>query len=750
MKRLLLLALFLLPLASASLTDGLIHHWNFDSPSLPINDTIGSKPWTDFSPPNTDPTFLASSPSCKYNGCYLFVPNDDTLRITALHGNAPFTFGYWARVNGSSYAFYSDNTGINWVFSNGLNIPGGFMGVYDGTAFRSTGINRDFNVLSFYLWSFNQTSNTFKLYKNGVSSGPIAYDGSVDLTGTMTVGIAGGAGSPYKGTIDEMFFWNRAFSDSEASELYTATLTESFPFIIGSQIIASDATSGAPLNTFNVTWSNSTINFTNVSVGASAIFNKVFTLFNVTVVKSGYYNNSILNHNPIINPTENVLLSRGILNLSSPVAGFNYTVRNNDTNVLLVDSSSSNSSALVFLAGFNLEFVNLTIKADKAGWTNYSTTIKFNGSDHTHNLLLISNPSILNITVKDESTNSQLTTPIIIQLIGSESVNSSNSTGTLYLDNVTGDDYEIILSGTGYLTRRYYVTVPADAYLPLTLYLLNTSNPNVELILYEVTDENGVTLSNVTVKALRFFVSANAFQLVEQSISDSSGTGGLYLEKVNPKYKFIVESNGNIILTTVPAQIFQSTLLLRADLSEDVIQSLVAVIGISSSVTYNNFTNSFTLTYTDTTGLTDEVCLTVRKETFRASNVVNQTCINGAAGSITLGIGANRTGQYIATATLETNTEFSPALLDQLAVILGSGIQAFGGIAMILTAFLVLGLSMTLIFVTKSAIGGIISVIAGLIIASFIGILSVGTPIIIGVITVGIIVMIITRPRGAT
>ena len=358
----------------------------------------------------------------------------------------------------------------------------------------------------------------------------------------------------------------------------------------------------------------------------------------------------------------------------------------------------------------------------------------------------------INLTIYDEFTNEKLDIATVTVIKSTESQNKNTTDGNMSF-SITPDTYELIYNSPTSFQRHYYFTLinlSSSGVDNINLYLLNTSTTNAQLVTYTVTDENGVPLNNATVKVLRFYPELNTYIIVEMSISDTNGAGGLHLEKINPKYMFIVERNGVVIISTQGAQIFQDDILLRADLSEDVIESLVSVIGMQKSLTFTNVTNDFTLTWNDNTGVTSEVCLTVSKVSLRSTKEVNSSCVNSASGSITLGIGENRTGQYVARANLETTTQFSPALLTELSVWLENNLQLFGGMAIFLSALLILGVSLTLIFMTQSAVGGIMGVIIGVILSVMLGLLSIGITIIIGIIIVGLLVMFLTRARGAT
>ena len=360
------------------------------------------------------------------------------------------------------------------------------------------------------------------------------------------------------------------------------------------------------------------------------------------------------------------------------------------------------------------------------------------------------NPISMIATVRDELTQDVITSNVSLIIVGAGvSANYTTTNGTIFIQSLELGDYEIIYDSEDFFLRRYYLTLSDSTGTSFNLYLLNTSQTNAQLITYELQDENGVSLSNTTLKILRNYPAENAYKIVEMSVSDSNGEGGVHIEKINPKYKFIVESGGNVIFTSLGAQIFNDNLIIRADTSEDVILSLVTIQAMTDSLTFNNASNNFVYTWNDPTSIVSEVCLTVEKISGLGITRVNYTCVSSAAGSITLGIGENKTGQYSAIAQVETTTAFSPHISEVLQIILNNPGLILGGLGLFLALLLILGLALTGMFAFKSAAATGIMTVLGYIAAGFMGLMQVTIGSVIAIIAILVLILVFgARVKG--
>lgn len=340
---------------------------------------------------------------------------------------------------------------------------------------------------------------------------------------------------------------------------------------------------------------------------------------------------------------------------------------------------------------------------------------------------------------------------VLINAFGDDSYFVDTISEALRISTLTTGTNTIKYSKNGFFTRYYTFN---STYSPfktnINLYLLNQSTTNSALITYTVTDENSVPDPGVTIKALRLYSETNSYVEVANSVSDINGEGGLHLEKIVPFYKFILEKNGQVLLTTEGAQIFNDEIIIRADQSENVIESIAAIAGLSESLTFDNSTNEFTYIYNDAEGIVNEVCLIVEKIEGFGVKQINQTCLTGSsAGSITLGSGGTGIkGNYQARTTIETTTAFSPHTGAILSVVLGGAPLILGTLGVFLAALFITGMALTGMFIFKSGAAIIFLTVIGYILSGAVGLLTVTIPTAITVLAIGGIAIYLTSKMG--
>jgi hypothetical protein len=424
------------------------------------------------------------------------------------------------------------------------------------------------------------------------------------------------------------------------------------------------------------------------------------------------------------------------------ITGGSGSYGGHDNNANIYNLSATQTGGTVSYDGLT-GLYNITLV--KPGYFNTSHEINMTINENKE-----FNPISMIATIRDELTQEVITSNVSLIIVGMDiSANYSTTNGTIFIQSLELGDYEIIYDSDDFYLRRYYLTLSESTGTIFNLYLLNTSQTNAALITYELQDENGVDLKNTTIKALRNYPAENAYKIVEMSRSDDNGDGGLHLQKIDPKYKFIVESNGNVIFTGIGAQIFNDNLVIRADTSEDIILSLVTIQAMTDSLTFNNATNNFLYTWNDPTSIVSEVCLTVEKVTGLGISQVNYSCVSSAAGSITLGIGANRTGIYSAIAQVETSTPFSPQISAYLQLVLPSLGVSLGALGLFLGLLIILALALTGMFAFKSAAATGIMAVIGYIASGFLGLIAVTIASVIAVIVILVLILVFGQKTKA-
>lgn len=679
---------------------------------------------------------------------YITITDDDLL-IDELAGGS-WSFSAWVKPDVVENTHYTFSVGQAAAVKAGLEFKDdannlGFR-YYDFTGWEWDD-NNDYNVENgewlHVAVTYNITNNQGRIYYDGVTKQTATFTAYSATQDRYLIGARSDLTNLFDGMMDEISIWNRTLSIAEVAEINDSLY---YPFTDLQEIRIQDSYNDSYLNIFNATASNLSVNISNTTTTGYLSFFNLTGYYNLTITAPHYFNKTF--NNTLFGYASPITfnLSRGTVRVETDFTGFNVTLLDTSNgNVIYTNETTTNRSITYYSGNFT---TNITVNVSKVGYTYEEITFINNQNDQYIYANIIKDPSILNITIYNEVTNTPIQSPVSLAVVGASYSNYSNTTGVIYADNLTTGDYEIIYSSPDFYQRRYYLTVSLDSFTNLRLYLLNKSNTDADLITYEVTDQNGVPLTNMTVKALRFYPEENAYKIVEMSTTDVSGTGGAHLEKINPKYRFFVENtNGNLVLTTIEAQLFSNNVILRVDESENVIQSLSTVTNITKSLTFNNATNTYTLTWNDPRNIVNEVCLEIKKITFNNRVVVNSSCTTGPSGVISLGIGANVTGQYIARGLLETNTQFSPYSFIDRTDLLNNPAIILGGLGFILAFFIVVGLSLTGVFLVKSPVIAIVMGTVGLIFSAMFGLIAVGIAIVMGIIIVALMVIFLTRSQ---
>lgn len=365
-------------------------------------------------------------------------------------------------------------------------------------------------------------------------------------------------------------------------------------------------------------------------------------------------------------------------NTGTSLADFNVSLYNSSGSLLRYNFTNT-TTGFVWL-GENLD--NYTITFDKTGFLANNYTFEYLNATQGHTFLATEVPT-LNLTFYDEQTNELLTKNVTFSVLFGDGTAFNGSTSTGFSSNVsvaTGI-VEITYDSELYHERKYFVNMSPLNVSALRLYLLNKTAENVAQIDYRVTDENFKILPDAYVKVMRRYIESGAevTRVVEISKSDINGEGFVHVEKVTADYQFIIEYLGNVVLITEISPIKDATTNLRVSVDEDVVESLFDKTDITTNLTFNNVTRKFTFIYNDPNNIVEEICLRISRILGSGSRLVNSSCLSTATGTITLGIPVD-TGNYVAYAYIDTNTEFSEHPLEQLSIIdtTEGNLQSFG------------------------------------------------------------------------
>lgn len=371
----------------------------------------------------------------------------------------------------------------------------------------------------------------------------------------------------------------------------------------------------------------------------------------------GYFNNSITS--PFIYSTEinTVSCSVGLqqTNITACDSGGNcQTVRNYwyNTAKLRIRAKNTVGSAITNFTIFsnnvlqgsttsgifdfnNISAGNYNISIDAPGYENKSTIVTVSVAYHEYNFTLYTTNSI-SFEFRDENT-SALVNNVTIELISELfSNNYTTSNGTLFVDLLTPNLYAMrYKSKDGYPEKFYYFNLQNRTHTNLTLYLVRDPT-DVTATVY---DEASRGLEDAYIKVLRYDLETNSYIVREIVKTNFEGVTTMKLKLNTEFYKFIIEYPlGTIKEVTSPTYIYETDLIFQINLGIETADNYFNTEGVNYKLYFNNDTNNFVFTYSDTNNVVSQGCLKIYKQTLLSNELYNSSCVPSSSASIVLNI----------------------------------------------------------------------------------------------------------------
>jgi len=376
------------------------------------------------------------------------------------------------------------------------------------------------------------------------------------------------------------------------------------------------------------------------------------------------------------------------------------------------------------------------------------------------NLTITSSPCTdlaLNFTLYDEENLSQINGTMEYNFIYGGTSNSSqvrvygkiDSTYSLYLcvnaslsTNWTMGSGQIFYRSPSYVDRRYYLFNNTYIYnnsREILLYDLYTADQTSFQLDIEDTSLNPYVSRYTTLN--RWYNDLNEYKVVDVGFTDETGSTIIHVKTEDIDYRIgVYEQNGTLIKLANPIRMVcltsPCTYTLKISPSET---DYTSFLGVDYLFTFNETSNIWTFTYSDTTGNTQYMNLSVYKLQGNSYTSVCSSLGSGSAGSIV----CNTTGQ---TGTLkgEVTRSASPFIvIAQKLVNIGSdALKSSWG----LWLSMILVIPIIFVFAFMSPIGMVIGAVIALIPAFYFG--SINLAIIGGVAVLGGIVLHFVKRVG--
>jgi hypothetical protein len=316
--------------------------------------------------------------------------------------------------------------------------------------------------------------------------------------------------------------------------------------------------------------------------------------------------------------------------------------------------------------------------------------------------------------------------------------------GSLLTSNIFAD-----YKAPGYSERTYYVyhaTLDTSTIYNLSLLLL--TEPESNLILMYVHDQDGKSMDNALVETFRYYPSENTYRSVQKTATDYAGLTGQYLTLDTVNYKFSISRDGIPLplvdsgLITNHYPIHTTTLYFTVNTEPGFLGSYLRTEAVTSGLTFNNNTNTFTFTYTDPTSIALAGCMAVYKTTIINEIKVYDDCLTTPTGTLSYTIPGVPDGNYKAEGYIrQTGSDPYNNVLNRYEIDFGENkAQLFGAEGLVFTLIFFVAL-VCVGFVTKSLAVPLIFGFIGLVGALIIGMIVIKTMTLIGVILlIGIVI----------
>jgi hypothetical protein len=179
----------------------------------------------------------------------------------------------------------------------------------------------------------------------------------------------------------------------------------------------------------------------------------------------------------------------------------------------------------------------------------------------------------------------------------------------------------------------------------ISLFLLNDSLATItELITWDSAQN---PIPNILIQIQMYDVGTDTFYTVGMGKTSFEGKDVAYLTWYSTLYKFIFIRNGEVVKTTEPYKI--SSTPQTFTISDAVTYSFDKFRDFVYTLTYNNITKNFILTFTKPSGLVDQGCLRVTKRSVQNDTEICLVCETSTSATIYCNIGGSGNGTFIAT-----------------------------------------------------------------------------------------------------
>lgn len=352
-------------------------------------------------------------------------------------------------------------------------------------------------------------------------------------------------------------------------------------------------------------------------------------------------------------------------------------------------SNTSTSGNITYPDLVRNSVVDIYITADGYQATNITDlTLDVALKNVTFNLTPIGR---MNISFYDEILNTQMTNEEIdFNIIGDSNINYTTTTGYQYIANLSSGTYEFRYKGNTTYWNSYFLTITETTSSDLRLYLINTSESN---LIDAHVEDSGNNIEDAYLIVYKRFIPENTYRIVRMAATDFAGDAGLYLNKYDTWYRFAIQYplGTTTFISSNDYQITKDELNFNINVGGDILESYRIIDDVYILLDYNNLTNTtgrISYQWIDSNSIVQEGCLEIIQRGALSDTTLSNTCANGTSGELYYDI--NETGAYYAIAYLESNTNNSLYVVDNLALDFDARFDTFGNFGIFLAFIIIL------------------------------------------------------------
>ena len=525
--------------------------------------------------------------------------------------------GFWSRAltPAEITQLYNNGDGLPMVIIMN-NIAITLESPLNKTTISDVGANftSSFNITGTKANNYTWKNATYYVWKNG------------DLFNTTTVSLSGNS-TNYTQNIDSFtladYKWNvLGYYGNDTYSNYTWSSNGNFTFTVGASIDVEtydNETYETADNTFEV---NMTLLSGVVLQAAYLYYDDVRYIGTVTSLGSNKYSMIKTLDVPLISSSENKAFHWSFVYTSPVQKTQNTTSQNQTVNPIFLGLCN---------ATYTTHALDIDIK-EEGTFDDLDGTLEFS-ADYW----------LGDGTVKKEFTFSYLENDT-----NDYDFCISPTDRTFYIDDI------ISYTATNYERRDYFLTNAelSNATMNLSLYLAATTTTDIFTV--TVQDENSNPVEGAFINVQRWDIGTNNFYTIGVIKTTSDGTGIINMRLNDAWYRFQVNYEDKLYLTTEPRKESGTSRILNINLVTA--NPYKEFENIDYSLTYSEDTNVTSFTYSDTTGAVATGCLRVLKLEGDGNTEVYYSCVSSSSGTLSYEIEDD--GTYIIRAIFRLTSEY--------------------------------------------------------------------------------------------